>query len=101
MDEELSFCPYCRRPAPDGKRAFLRPKEPLTRTEWKIWRALTRSPGYVVADEALLGLLRLRSLEALRIHITKLRHKTGATIRCLAREGYALIPGAGRGTRSP
>ena len=99
MHDDLSFCPYCRRRAPEGKCVFLPPKEPLTRTEWKIWRALTRSPGYVVADEVLLGLLRLPSVEALRIHITKLRHKTGATIRCLAREGYALIPRGGGGTR--
>jgi hypothetical protein len=45
MHKDLSFCPYCRRPAPEGKQVFLPPKEPLTRTEWKIWHALTRSPG--------------------------------------------------------
>lgn len=73
---------------------------PLGRTEWLVLRHLARNPGKVVLNTELLSAIwgdgYTDDLQVLRICISRLRHKLGATtrgggpIRTFHNVGYAL-----------
>jgi DNA-binding response OmpR family regulator len=52
-----------------------------------IWNELARTPGYVVPHEQ----LQRHCAGDSRVHICRLRRKTGATIRSSFGEGYVLV----------